>query len=535
VHARLRPAPGVRALLLPVPDQPAGAWTAGLTTTEGVYALPFEVPADPPALTLSLSAPVGQPPATVYPGDEIAVSLLDGAPAPVALTVSPRRAGPLVVSRDGAPLWSGEAAAGAPVLVQWTLQDDDQVEVTLGGLSTALRLRAQPLPRADAQAAVGLRALHLPADPRGAPRPGRSPDRLHLPAPWWRAALGALGLGTAARDPWAPFAYAGVEVHNSGPHDLQLSVSLRVEDGGGQPAPAFRPRLRGGEAETGAVRALLRVPAGGAAVAALPIYLDEGALPEGEGALLQQAVVELRALGGPALLHSARRPFALARGSTWASAGLALALGAGAAGALLIALRLRAWLRLPTATLMTIALFSSLSLIVSAGARLFATGLASLLGPLSVLVSGLVDDVLRVTLLATLLMLCPRRGVAALHALVGWLLGGVVLGDFSPTDVILVGGRALWLELGAALSGLSAGPAWTQGGRLSRWLRLSLGLGLAQLGASAAGVALHTTLYRLFMADWYVILVLAGPGFLYVALAAALSLPFAEALRRVQR
>jgi hypothetical protein len=43
------------------------------------------------------------------------------------------------------------------------------------------------------------------------------------------------------------------------------------------------------------------------------------------------------------------------------------------------------------------------------------------------------------------------------------------------------------------------------------------------------------TLYRLFMADWYIALVLIGPGFLYVSLAAALSLRFSEGLRELQR
>ena len=53
--------------------------------------------------------------------------------------------------------------------------------------------------------------------------------------------------------------------------------------------------------------------------------------------------------------------------------------------------------------------------------------------------------------------------------------------------------------------------------------------------ANGTALILHMTLYRLFYADWYIALLLGGPGFLYVALACAVAVPFADSLRRVQR
>jgi len=60
-----------------------------------------------------------------------------------------------------------------------------------------------------------------------------------------------------------------------------------------------------------------------------------------------------------------------------------------------------------------------------------------------------------------------------------------------------------------------------------------VGLGLANLCATATGLAVSVVLYRLFLADWYVVLILALPGFLYVLVGTWLAVDFAGALKRV--
>lgn len=535
-HSRRRlPAP-LRALSLPLPDRPAGAWTATLRTTEGEHRMEFTIPEDPPAFSLALQAPVGQPARPVTDGGRLEVALLDGAPAPVALSLRPHRDGPLRVYRDEALVFDEVLRAGEPRALRWTLADPDALRVEAAGQAARFTLSPAPLSMAEAARGLKIVSQRFPARADGSADPGRAPDQVRLPSAWWGSALRALGLGPRAQDPWQPLLYWSITVENTLEHDVNVVVSGRILGADGAPSPLFTPRLRGGEAAGGAVSALVRVPARGSAPLTLPVFVAEAEVAAaGLRAGTFTRALELRPLGSPVALLEDRQPIRLLRGSTAGSAGLLLALLAGLLGALHALRSTRRWLRMPTSTLMTISLFAALSFLVSAGARLLSAALASLLGPLSVMVAGLVDDVLRVTLLATLLMLHPRRGVAALHSVVGWLLGGVALGDFAPTDLLFVGGRVFWLELCLALTGLSGGDAWTREGRLARWARLSLGLGAAQLAASATGVALHMTLYRLFMADWYIALVLLGPGSLYVSLAAALSLRFSEGLRELQR
>ena len=50
----------------------------------------------------------------------------------------------------------------------------------------------------------------------------------------------------------------------------------------------------------------------------------------------------------------------------------------------------------------------------------------------------------------------------------------------------------------------------------------------------AGAIASQIVLFRLYYATWFVVLMLALPGFLYDVLACALATAFAASLRRVQ-
>ena len=192
------------------------------------------------------------------------------------------------------------------------------------------------------------------------------------------------------------------------------------------------------------------------------------------------------------------------------------------------------WLRAqPTSDLVTIALFGALSYVVAGVLQVVGHGVSALLGPFAPLLTGLPDDALRACLLATLLTLLPRPGVAALATVTGALLRGLTLGSFHPVDLLYVGSVVFWLEASLWLVGLTRAPSWRDGSWGARWLRVSLGLGLANVAAVATGLCVAAALYRLYYAAWYVALLLAVPGFLYVAIGCAVAVDLAASLRRV--
>lgn len=526
--------PAVDTLALALPWPASGDYQARVTDAEGVHTLPLEVDLRP--LLWWVEAPVGQTRQALEDGSSLSLRLPE-APSASALILQPQSDAQVQVQVNGQSQ-SRDLRAGEPWILPLDLQPGQPmaIQASLGAAQLRTTLDPQALSTEEMAAQVHIAALRFPANPNGMADPSRPRDRVQLPAPWWSATLDRLGLGIRARDQWAPWAWQAVRVENSGPEAVNLVLRSQILDTQGQPAAAFLPRLREADDGSGRVSVLLRVPAESSATASLPLFVNEAMLGLDQARSKQWTQqLELIPLGSTQPLHTERRPLHVSRGNSVASLGLILALLAAMAGTALLLVRGKRWLASPTSELMSIALFGSLSFTVGAAGRLLTTGVATFLGPFAVFLTALVDDCLRYSLLATLLTLLPKPGTAALYLLTGWLLSGVVLGSFSPTDVLFVGGRVLWLEGALYLFGITRSRRWLDHGPFWRWLRLGLALALASVATSATGMVLHVVLYRLFLAPWYVAGVLIGPGFLYVLLACAVALPFADSLRKIQR
>jgi len=411
------------------------------------------------------------------------------------------------------------------------------VVVDAAGVTTAFTLAPRRVTADEARQTLQLTRVVMPATPAGTPEIGRPADRVSLPSAWWAALLRNTGLGFRPRDPTIPWSQVGVTLDNTSDEPINVVLRLRVLDADGQPAPAFRPRLRGQGDDQHTVSALLRVPAGRSAIGALPLYVDNRLL-DADTVASRTWTRELAVLpmGATEPLFVDRQPLYVSRGGSAASLGL---VGGGLAallGTLMTLWRGPVWLRTrPTSELMTIGLFASLTFLVGALGRVLTMGFAAILGPFATLLTGIIDDAFRYTLLATLVTLLPRPGTMTLAVVTGWLLNGVATGSFGPTDLLYLGSRVLFLEVALWLAGITRVEGWHAEAPWRRWLRLAAGFGTASALSSATGMAIHMVLYRLYYADWYVALIVGGPGFLYVVIACAVAVPFAASLREVQR
>ncbi len=534
VQVRRLPEPLTDVTLRQLWEDP-GQWTVVVDSAGERFELPLSV--DPPGpLLVEVEAPVGQERAVVEDGDRVDLALIDGRPAQVAVRATALRDGEARLS-VGDLQQTRRLRAGERIVALATVDAPSPVEVALGEERLHVDIAPHAVAAAELRQELRLLAVDLPCEPSGRRDPARPAGRVTLPSRWWQDLLRRVGLGFRPRDGWTPWAWWGVRLANSADAPLNVVVRAAVYDEEGRPAPAFRPRMREGDDGSGVVRVLLRVPAGQEVTASLPLYVDQAGITEADARdRTWTRRIEVLPLGASEPLLVDEAPLYVSRGSTVASVGLLLALLSSLLGSVLLLSRGPRWLRqAATSELMTIALFGSLTFLTGAMGRLLTMGLATLLGPFASLLTGLVDDALRYTLLATLLTLLPRPGVASLAVLTGWLLSGLSLGTFSLTDVIFVGGRVFWLEAALWLSGVTRVRGWPDGSRMTRWLRLGLGFGAASLLSAATMLVLQVVLYRLFLAPWYVALVLAGPSFLYVLVGCGLALPFAEGLRRIQR
>jgi hypothetical protein len=482
------------------------------------------------AFEATLQAPVGQGSRLLSDGAQERTLVVGSGGLQVALSVRVSQPGPVLLSLGQEVLRRESTTAGERIVLLTTVSGPVIGLVEHGLERLEFTLTPERISVEQARRSLVLERVAFPAEGSGRPDPARPVGRVTLPSDWWLAVLRHTALGFRPRDEEIPWAWQGVTLRNDSERALNVVIRARVVGADGLPDPAFRPRVREQDDGTGTTSVLLRVPAGRSATGALPVYVDDSQL--GPGPWTRQ--IEVWPIGSTEHLVRWEAPLYVSRGSKLLGATFALGLFMAGCGGVLLWRRLAVWLQeIPTSQLMTIALFGSLSFMVAAFGRLFGVSLASVLGPFSSLVTGIVDDAFRITLLATLISLCPRPGVAALAVLVEWLLGGLTLGAVSPVDLLFVGNRVAWLEGGLFLAGITAGRGWLGESSLRRWGRLALALGLGGLGASATALALNMVLYRLFYADWYIAMVLALPGFLYVLVACAIAVPFADALRQV--
>jgi hypothetical protein len=482
------------------------------------------------SLMVEIEAPVGQGRRPIADGDVVGLIRVEGSALSVGILLTALAPTTGVVELGSHRELVSLDVAGERVLVTLPLDDSGDIPLRIQGAGWEIKATVRPeiVSEADARESLRVTETRFPTDIFGSRDHARPADRITLPAAWWRRVLRSLGLGYRPIDDQAPWAWQAITLHNARATDVDIVLRATVTDRAG-PVEAFRSQVR--TANSDAVSTLLRVPAGASATAVLPVFARGKLLPH-SGRYTR--IIEVLPLGSERPLHRVEAPLYVTRGNPWASLGFALAVLTSLGGYLLLWLRGGVWFReMRTSDLVTVSMFGSLTFVVATTLQVLGMGVAAVLGPFSPLLMGLADDAFRACLLGTLIALLPRPGVAALATIIGFLMRGLTLGAFHPVDLLYVGSAVLWLEGWLWLSGCTRGAGWLQGSRTEQWIRLSVGLGLSNLCATATGLAISVVLYRLFLADWYVALILALPGFLYVLIGTWLAVDFADALRKV--
>lgn len=530
-QANARPSQPSMDVVLVVPPGSTGSFLVEATFDGGVLTTPVTIEGTNDHLWVEVQAPIGAPPVVVRHGDVISVAVVDKTPVPIIVRAKLPGASTVSFVVNGSAAADAAGAAGERVSGTLAIATDSAIEVRTETETLAFALDAIPTPITELTERLSVTELRFPANPNGSSDLVRPRGRVTIPSDWWRDVLSRLGLGTRIHDPTAPWAYAGVVIENRGETLIDLVIRSRIIDPSGIPDPSFRPRMREGDDGTGNTSVMVRVPGKSTIVATLPVYVDEDQL--GTGPWTQQ--VELFPVGSARAAVSFAQPLYQSRGSSILSAGLTLALVGSVSGMAYIALCLRRWLAaFDTRTLVTIALFASLAFVVGTAAQLVGLGVASAAGPFSSMIVGLLDDAFTVTLMSTLLAFAPRPGVVALSTLVAWLLRGIALGALSPLDIVFVACRIAFYEAALWAVGLTRSSTWRDEVPWKRRFRLAAGFGTASLFTAAASMVFHAVLYRLFFAEWYVAMMLAGPGFLYAILGTLVGDRVATALRRVE-
>ena len=164
---------------------------------------------------------------------------------------------------------------------------------------------------------------------------------------------------------------------------------------------------------------------------------------------------------------------------------------------------------------------------------LFLNLISAALGPISVLLTGLINETLYYALLTALLIYisgAPEEvtrhdgkgsGVILLVSAVRLLLSGVTFGLFTPMAIVYTGTSVLLLETGFL---------FVRGRNILAW---AVVIGLCDAIAVYVEFQLSILFYRLFYADWYIILRILIEGFAYTFIGVLLGARLGKGLWRV--
>jgi len=476
--------------------------------------------------TLRISAPLGQPPTQVLGERSVQFATFTDAPS-IGISLSAVEDGPISIKVGQHRVDIPKAIAGETVFLSADIDGPEQLHVIANGNETITRLEPIPVDPDAVLHAIHIKEVRFPTDHRGRADFARPEQAVSLSSGWWAQLIRWTGLSFRPRDRTVPWGHQTIRVQNESRTDLNLLVRARVTQNG-EADPVFIPKMRDVDDGTGWASVLLHIRAEGTAETTLPIFVDERLLEEDSRAVADRVhQVEVAALGGTAVLAKYERPLAVERSSTTALAAMAVGLMASVAGFFMLGARLGRWLSLPTPTLVTIALFGTLSFVVNSAVQLIGMGVASLLGPFAFILTGLLDDTIRAVLLIVLLNLRPAPGVCALSVLIGWLLRAVTMGSASPTDFLYLTSHIFFLETALWASGITRGRPLTG-------IRVGASLSLSFSASIATALAFNVVFYRLFYADWYIALNIGLSGLLYPAIATGLALPVAKSLILVE-
>ena len=383
---------------------------------------------------------------------------------------------------------------------------------------------------------LSINAIEMPTDATGEADPKQRKETIYYPRPLFR------WLQTPQTNAFEPTTYQTVYLQNRGEETIHVVVSsTNVDTKSGDIIPFLAPPET---ANGGMLRSVAFASLPGGTVTAIPlpiyfhpVYVNQGKIEPAIPGVYERDI-KVKVWGSDATILREQRPLHLIVPNRHALLVSLLAIVSSCIGfAVVLRFHKRLFARFTTKHLIVIALFSTTVFVaVMVPSTLFLNLVRALLGPFSVLLTGLINETLYYALLTALLIYItgdPRNaetasqegakgsGVILLVSAVRLLLGGVTFGLFTPMAIVYTGTSVLLLETGFLL--VRKRTLWV-------W---AVVLGVCDALAVYVDFQLSILFYRLFYADWYIVLRILIEGFIYTFIGVLLGARLGRGLWRV--
>ena len=395
---------------------------------------------------------------------------------------------------------------------------------------------------------LSVASIVMPTDATGTTDPRQRVDTIYYARPLFK------WLGTSQTNAFEPITYQTVRLRNDGEATIHVVVSSgNIDINNGETIPFLAPP----ETANGGINqsvAFASLPGGVVTEIPLPIYFHPMYIREGKP---EQAIpgeyqrdITVKVWGSDATVLREKRPLHLIVPNQQALLISLLAIICSTIGfAIVLRFHKRIFAGFTTKQIIVIALFGTTIFVgVMVPSTLFLNLIRAVLGPISVLLTGLINETLYYALLTALLIYIsgnPERpigrqnadtaileytdakrqsngsGVILLVSAVRLLLSGVTFGLFTPMAIVYTGTSVLLLETGFL---------FVRGRSIFAW---AVVLGVCDAIAVYVDFQLSMLFYRLFYADWYIVLRILVEGFAYTFIGVLLGARLGRGLWRV--
>jgi hypothetical protein len=325
-------------------------------------------------------------------------------------------------------------------------------------------------------------------------------------------------------DHFSPIAYVGIEVENKGEENAVLLVSFEILDSNKNFVPGFERPSMGGDQKLNFVP--VNMKASSKEIITLPVYASEDIVLGGD--YISRSTVKVFGSDFPASVKE--NPVKVIT-RNWTSIYItlfALILTISAFSLFMIKHR-QIFENFKTKYIVMISLFGTVAFATINVPMTFLWEIShAILGPFSSLFTGIFYEIVWYAIIVSLIILIPRIGVISILIMVRFILSGIIFGHFSPVTFLSYGFQAVALEAALYLTGITRGVKIED-----RKISLGINLGVADTLSSYVSFNLFIFMYRLFYADWYIIMNLTINGFVYTFIGVLLGIVLGKKLKKV--
>lgn len=368
----------------------------------------------------------------------------------------------------------------------------------------------------------------LPCDDQGLYLPGRAPNQIVLPNPVWQRVGAFFNVRTERISYFEPFVYEQItfENHRENPINLLLK-SAAVNPRDGEMVPHFSAPDFLNKGIVKPVMGYCQVPPKAKKSCLMPIFVS----PDTEAGTYTRKV-EIFPMGTDRSIRTLEGDINVLRSHRLFSMSLVVIVLASLSWIVLIVVFYR---RIVTAfgvrVITLLSLLGALKFCLSFGTEMVNQVLYGFLGPFNCLVGGLFSEVITYLLVTSVLFLVPRVGAMTIAGIIAYLIRGILFGSFGLTDILFTGSTIAYFEICLFLFGVTRFGDTPH--RRPRTVPLMLALGIADAAGTFSSLTLHSVFYRLFFADWYIVLQVVVTGFLYTLIGVYLGRALGLSLKKV--